>query len=132
MPSRKLDNQIAMSDRLAAGHDQTATRGVREGRDSALNLGRITHIDWDDFHVERRRHSLDDSELPDPGRLAGISNDSRSRHAGRDLLEQFQPLAAQAVFELHKSGRVATRLCQTFDIAVADRIDALCEYDWHG
>src|SRR5262249_25497679 len=50
----------------------------------------------------------------------------------RDLLQQLQPFAGQAVFELHESGRVATRLCQTFDIAVADRIDALCEYDWHG
>jgi len=109
MPGRKLDNQIAMNDRLAAGHDQTATRGIRKGRDGALNLGRITHIDWDDFHAERRRHSLDDGELPDPGRCTGISNDSRSRHAGRDLLEQFQPLAAQAVFELHKARGIATR-----------------------
>jgi len=72
------------------------------------------------------------SAAPSSIGLSSTPNDCATADPRRDLLQQFQPLAAQAVFELHESGRVATRLCQTFDIAVADRIDALCEYDWHG
>jgi len=48
--------------------------------------------------------------------------DRRSRHARRDLLEQFQPFSAQAVFENHEAGGVAARPRQTIDKAGSDWI----------
>ena len=74
---------------------------------------------------ERRRHGLDYGELADPGGIGGIAQDGRSRHARRDLLEQLQPFAANAVLEQGKSGDVAARPRQAFDEAGADRIDDL-------
>ena len=40
--------------------------------------------------------------MASPVGLVGIPKDSSSRHARRDLLEEFQPFAAQAVFEIMK------------------------------
>ena len=71
-------------------------------------------------------------ELADPGRYGGIPKDRRSRHARRDLLEQFQPFPAQAVFELHEAGGVAARPRQAIDEAGADRIGDDREHDRHG
>ena len=55
-------------------------------------------------------------------RICEIPKDCRSRHARRDLLEQFQPFAAQAVFEDDETGGVAARPRQAIDEAGADRI----------
>ena len=62
-------------------------------------------------------------KLADAGGECGIPKDRRARHARRDLLEQFQPFAAQAVFELRETGGVAARPRQAVDEAGADRID---------
>ena len=59
---------------------------------------------------------------PMPGAMVGIPKDRRSRHARRDLFEQFQPFPAHAVFENHKAGGVAARPRQAIDVAGADRI----------
>jgi hypothetical protein len=62
----------------------------------------------------------------------GIAQNRRARHAGRDLFEQLQPFRADAVFELGKTGGVASRLRQARDEAGADRIGGLREHDRHG
>src|SRR5262249_31989188 len=61
-------------------------------------------------------------ELADPSRTGGVAKYSRSLHAGRDLLEQFQPFPAQTVFGSHEAGYVAARPGQSVDKATADRI----------
>src|SRR5262249_3351088 len=59
-----------------------------------------------------------------------IPKDCRSRHARRDLLEQFQPFPADAVFQIDKSRGVAARARQALDEAAADRIGDVYEHDW--
>ena len=46
---------------------------------------------------------------PIPEAMARIPKHRRPRHAGRDLLEQFQPFPAHAVFETGEPGGVAAR-----------------------
>ena len=100
MPGRERDDQIAMKRRQCARrHDQAAIRRSRECRDGALDFASIAHIDRAHLHPERRRHGLDGGKLADPGGDGRIPQDRRSRHAGRDLLEQLQPFSAHAVFE---------------------------------
>ena len=95
--------------RRAGRQDQAAIGGLREGRDGALDLGRVAQVNGGYVHANRRRHRLDDSELADPGSYGWITKDRRSRHTRRDFLEQFQPFPAQTVFEHHKAGGVAAR-----------------------
>jgi hypothetical protein len=116
----------------ARRQDQAAIGGLREGRDVALDLGRVAQVNWGHVHANRRRHGLDDCKLADPGGYGCIPNDGRSRHARRDLLEQFRPFPAQNVFEHHKAGSVAARPRQTFNVAGADRIGDDRKYDRHG
>ena len=117
--------------RRARRHDQTAIRGAREGRDGALDLSGVAHVDWAQLHPERWRHGLDRAELADPGCYGGIPKDRRSRHARRDLFEQLQPFPGQAVFERYETGGVAARPRQAVDEAGADRIGGDREHDWH-
>ena len=81
-------------------HDQTAIPVAREGRDGALDLAGVAHIDGAHLHPERWRHRLDDTELGGAGGYGGIPKDRHSRHARRDFFEEFQPFPAQAVFVL--------------------------------
>ena len=101
VPGRQRDDQIAMNRRAnaLAVTIRPPFERAREGRDGALDLAGVAHVDRAHLHPERRRHGLDGAELADPGRYGGIPKDRRSRHARRDLLEQLQPFPAQAVFE---------------------------------
>ena len=81
---------------------------------------------------ERRRHGLDGGKLAGAGALGGIPKDRRSRYVRRDLLEQFQPFPAHAVFDIHETGGVAARPRQAVDEAGADRIGDNREHDRHG
>jgi hypothetical protein len=72
---------------------------------------------------------LDDAKLGGTGRIGSIPKNSRSRHAGGDLLEQLQPFAAHAVFPSHEASGVAARPCQGVDEAGGDRIRDDWEYD---
>ena len=114
-----------MRDQRARCHDQAAIRGASEGRDRALDLAGVAHIDRAHLHPERRRHRLDRAELARPGGYSSVANDPHPRHAGRDLLEQLQPLAAQAVLERDEAGGVAARPRQAVDEAGTDRVDDL-------
>src|SRR6516164_967743 len=106
--------------------------GTGEGRDVLLNLGWLTNADRTDVDADRWRHGLDDGELADPRGKSWIAKYHRAGHVWRDLLEKFQPFAAQIVFEHHEARRVAARLRQALDIAVTDRIGNVREYDRHG
>ena len=112
--------------------DQTAIWRVCESLDRALDLTYVAHIDRAHLHPDRRRHALDRAELADPRGYARIPNNRRSPHARRDLFEQFQPFAAQAVFERKETGGVAARPRQAVDVPGTDRIDDDREHDRHG
>jgi hypothetical protein len=66
--------------------------------------------------------------LPDSAR-AGFANDRRADCAGRDLLEQLQPLSAQRVLELGETGGIAARPRKACNVTTADRIEALHEHN---
>jgi hypothetical protein len=53
-------------------------------------------------------------------------------HARHDLLEQFQPFSAHAVFEQHEAGDIAAGPRQVVDEARADRIGDVGEHDRDG
>jgi len=115
----------------ACCQDQTAVWSARERRHGALDLGRAAQVDRTHVHSDRRRRGLDDGELADPGGKGRIAQHRRARDTGRDLLEQFQPLRAQPVFELHEAGGVAARLGQALDEAGANWIRHDHEYGRH-
>jgi hypothetical protein len=73
----------------APRQDQAAIRGAREGSNSAPDLAGIEHIDRAQLNAERWRHGLERAPLPGPRGYGDIPNDSRSRHARRDLFEHF-------------------------------------------
>ena len=50
-----------------------------------------------------------------PGRYGGISQERHSLYAGRDLLKQIQPFAAEVEFIQHKTSGVAARPSEGFD-----------------
>jgi hypothetical protein len=68
---------------------------------------------------------------PVPVVRAAVPKDCDARHRGRNLLEQFQPFRAHAVFELDKTGRVTARPRHAFDQATADRVNDIHKHDWH-
>jgi Tripartite tricarboxylate transporter family receptor len=58
---RQRDDQIAMNRRQSASrYDQAAIRGTREGRDSALDLASVTHIDRGHLGPDRWRYEIRD------------------------------------------------------------------------
>src|ERR1700738_3763727 len=108
--------------RGATRYDQAAIRRAPECGESLLDLARIAHVDRAHLYPERRRLSLNGTELGATGLIGGISKNSCSLQARRDLLEQFQPFSACTVFKPHEAGRVAARLCQTRDAASTNRV----------
>src|SRR5262249_12193030 len=69
---------------------------------------------------------------PSPAGVGQLPNDRHSLHVGRDLLEQFQPFPADAVFEIHESRDVAAWSREAIDEAGGDRIGDLHKHDRHG
>src|SRR5262245_31019781 len=132
MPGCQCDNQIAMSLLQSARcNDQPAVRTARESLDTRLDLVRVAHDKRSQLHAERRRHPLECGQLTDSDGCEGIAKDSGPGYAGGNLLEQFQPFHAHAVFESGKAGGVATRPRQTCDQSGTDRIDEPREHDRH-
>jgi hypothetical protein len=59
MSGRKSDDQLAMNKRRRARrHDQTAIRGACEGRDCALDFGRVVRVDRPYIYAGRRGYRL--------------------------------------------------------------------------
>ena len=133
VPGCKRDDQIAMKLRQRARrHDQAAIRSARECRDGALDLAASRTLTGLTSTPSDGATAWIAANWPSPAGIGGIPKDCRSRHARRDLLEQFQPFPAHAVFELDKTGGVAARPRQAVDEAGADRIEGLREHDRHG
>src|SRR5262245_20099406 len=104
----------------ACCHDQTTIRGVRKGFDRALDLPGIAHVDRAHFYADRCCRGLDGAELADTGGAGRIPKHRHPPHVRRELLEQLQPFAAQAVFKYDETSGVATWPCQAVDEAGAD------------
>src|SRR5262245_15049875 len=66
------------------------------------------------------------------GAVPGVEEKGSPVYARRDLLEQLKPFPGQAVFKLYEAGCIAAGPRQAVDEAVADRVNALSENDWHG
>src|SRR5260370_39814523 len=116
----------------AAGHDQATIRGAREGRDSTLDLAGVAYVDRAYLHPDRRGHRLDRAELASPSGDGGITEDRGACHARCDLLEQFQPFPAQAIFELDETGCIAAWSRQAINEPGADRVGHYHKHDMHG
>ena len=72
---------------MATAHNHAAVGTLREGRDGALDLAGIAHIDGAQLHAQRRRKRLDRTELTETRCDAGVTKDRSPRHARCDLLE---------------------------------------------
>ena len=77
----------------------------------------------------RRSCGLDHSEKSNAGGNGRIAKDGYARCMWCELLEQFGPFPADAVFEPEKSGCVTPRASQAADEACPDRISDIREND---
>ena len=73
--------------RRAGSNNQTSIGGAGEGRNRVLNLGGVAQVDLVYLHPERWCHGLNDAELGNTGRYAGISKYRRSCQAWHNLFE---------------------------------------------
>ena len=85
--------------RRAPGPNQAAIWSACEDDDVALDLAGAAHVDRANLHPERGRHRLDGGKLASTASYGGVTKHCRPRQARRDLLEQFQPFAADVEFE---------------------------------
>jgi len=69
------------------------------------------------------------TNCPIPADMPGSRKHCCTGNVGCDLLQQFQPLSTQVIFELHEACDVAARLRQTIDKSRADRIRRYRKYD---
>src|SRR5258707_6698546 len=123
VPRRQPDDHFTMADRPRAhGQHQRAVRVAREGGDAALDLVGIRDADRAQLHPERRRHGLDSAQLSHAQGERRVAKHRDSLYAGCGLLQQLQPLPADAEFERNEPRGVAARPGQALDIAGADRV----------
>src|SRR5262245_33583141 len=116
MLGREADDQLTMNDdRRASRHDQAAIRDLRESREGPLDLARIARIDCTHSHAEKRPNGLGRAKLSASGGKAGVPNDRGTGDERRELLEQFEQLPPETVFERAEAGRVTARLVQAGD-----------------
>src|SRR5262249_45028066 len=105
------DDEITLNRRGGLCDDEATIRGAGEGRNNAFEFAGIINADADRAHLttDGLRCVLDSAEHSHSGRIVGITNDSYSRHARRDLLEKLQPFRAQTVLINHEAGSIAAR-----------------------
>ena len=60
----------------------------------------------------------------------GLENDQHTHCTGDGISDQFEPFAADGVFEIGKPGDVGARPCEVRDDTEFDRIGNLHEHDW--
>ena len=105
--------------------------GTRANCDAALDLPGVSQIDRARLHRKRRRHRLDRAVLARADGQRGIAQHAHSRYGRCDLLQQFQPFRAHAVFKVDETGGVAARPCQAIDESRGDGIGDLHEHNRH-
>src|SRR6516164_4064623 len=129
---RKGGDLVAMHSRQRASwHDEATIRGTCECRNGALDLAGVARADRAHVYAERRCRGLNYGKLADLGD-GSIAQHRHPFYAGRDLLKQFQPFCADAVFERRKSSDVAAWAREAVNKAGADRIRHQHENDRHG
>ena len=133
VPGGEHDDQITIKDGpWGCRHDQAAIWGTRKCGDVALDLAGLAQVNRAYLQPERGCSGLDGAELPDPGGYGGIPQRGHARDTRRDLLEQFEPFPAQAVFKHQEAGGVATRPRQARNETSADGINDKHEHNRHG
>src|SRR5262245_44756584 len=121
-----------MKSRATRRHYYAAVRDAGERRYATLQFGRVAHGDRRKLNSKRLRHALDGGKLADAGCRRGIPKDRRAPDVGCNLLEQFHPFPAHAVFEISEPRGVAAWSRQALEDASANRIGEICEYDGNG
>src|SRR5262249_51244140 len=116
----------------ARRHDQAAIRPACKFRDPAFDLARVTHVNWAHLHSQKRSHGLNSTKLTPAGGEGWIARHVGASYMGRDLLQQFKPFPAHAVFKHRKAGRIAAGVRQTRNKAPAHWIGRIHKHDWHG
>ena len=134
MSGGKGHNQLAMSPhchlpRSQAQWDRHWAR-ARMHPSPVRSHSRIPEVHRVQFHVERRRHGLIGGELADPSARRRASKDRYAFHSGRNLLQQFQPFSANAVFIQQEADGIAARACQAGEMTRADWINCKHEHNW--
>ena len=107
----------------ARRHDQTAVCGAREGRDGALDLARVAHVDRADLHPDDRATTWMTPNWPIPVAMAGSRRTAARVTPGASSLSSSSHFALKLVFEQQETGGIAARPRQTIDEAGPDRID---------
>jgi hypothetical protein len=80
-----------------------ATRKRCNGALDRVGIGWTDHAQLD----PDRSHRLDCGKLANSGSNSRITQNRRSRHAWRDLLEQFEPFRADGIFDGPPHGRAS-------------------------
>src|SRR5262249_17612234 len=128
---KRGDLDAMHSRQCASWHDEATIRGTCKCRDDALDLAGVARADRAHVYAERRCRGLNYGKLADLGD-GSIAQHRHPFYAGRDLLKQFQPFCADAVFERRKSSDVAAWAREAVNKADADRIRHQHENDRHG
>jgi len=121
-PARRSDRDEALRPGSPSRSARRSERARRPRRARSISPASCTLTGFR-LHPKRWRHGLDGGELAWAGSCGGIPQDRHAGHAWRDLFEQFQPFAAQAVLVVHEAGGIAARPRQAVDEAGPDRID---------
>ena len=93
--------------------EQSAIGGAREFGNAAFDRIGTLDVNGGQLHAERWRRRLDGGEAARARGHSGIAKHAHTVDAGRDLLEQFQQLRAQAEFKGDETGGVAVRVRET-------------------
>ena len=120
---QRVDQGAVDRRRRASSHDQPALRILlAKCHDIALDLLGILEIDGAQLDTQPLRRRLDRAELTGTGRDKRFPKHSRTRHIGRDLLQQLEPFAADGIFKVGEACDIAARARQVGDVACANRI----------
>src|SRR5581483_4564065 len=116
MLGRQFDYQVTMPRYGCTARDNQppilrAHYLVDPGFDPTL----VRHADRENVDTQCGGDRLNHRELTDPGRNPGVPNDARPDNGRCDLLEHFQPLAAQAVVKLSEPCDVAAGMREALD-----------------
>src|SRR3954451_3782527 len=101
-------DQVAVAHGACARrYDEPGISGLRQSRERVLDIGRAARVYRARLKAQHWRDGLDDAPLSNAGRDVGVSKDPDALEAGRNLLQQLQPFAADAVVEASEPGGVA-------------------------
>src|SRR5262249_20959694 len=133
VPGRKRDDEIAVKGCEGTRRDDHATvRATRESSDATLNFAGTPHADRGQFNPDQSCRALQDAQLASPGGETRVAQDRDPCRSRCNLLEQFQPFPAEAIFVKAKAGGVAARPRQALNESTADRISDVHEHTRYG